>query len=193
MRILALDVETGGLDPRKHSLLQVGLIAYDSETAQILGTDEFTIRRHTYDTTPEAMRVNNLYLDQVYANGETPADAAERIINFIRRHFGEIINRDDRPLLLGHNVAFDKYFLQYQIFDAVGMDMDKYISHRLIDVMSILHGLRLSGKIPPISLSSKGAAEYFGIENKMAHTAVSDAYTTLQVFENAIHLMRYGS
>lgn len=189
MRILFTDTETGGLDPRKHSLLQVGIVAYEVGKG-ILGADELYVARDKYDVTEGAMKVNKLDLEVVNASGYSPSLVAQFICDFIEGSFGEIKSKNDRPILSGHNVGFDKGFIETQLFDASGRDMQKYISHRTLDIMGLLWGLHIAGKIPLEACTSKGAFDYFGIENENAHTALSDIMASIKVYEAAIELMK---
>ncbi|MGE6227578.1 exonuclease domain-containing protein [Paenibacillus chitinolyticus] len=191
MKILFVDTETGGVDPRKHSLLEVGLVAYEVGKG-IIDSKEFYISHENYSVTEHAMKINNIDLSIAKDWGHKPHWATHKLLNFIEESFDVIKSKDDRPILGGHNVGFDKSFIEYQLFDASGYDMQKYISHRTIDVMSLLWGLHIAGKLPKEACYSAGANEYFGIKNEKAHTALSDILATVQVYEKAIQLIKGG-
>lgn len=107
--LVALDVETGGLDPTKHSLLSVGM--YD-------GKREFyrQIRWESYCITPEAMAINGLDLKL--------GEPWERVRDDIRLWLGGVDNT-----ALGFNIgSFDLQFLKFN-----GLD---YFHYRSIDLNS---------------------------------------------------------
>ncbi|WP_336786894.1 3'-5' exonuclease [Paenibacillus sp. MMO-177] len=190
MRILFTDSETGGLDPRRHSLLQLAVVSYEVGKGMI-AADEFYVKNDHYELTEEAMKINQLdVLNEVHIKGLYDHEACDRIVSFIERSFGQIETKADRPILSGHNVGFDKSFMEYQLFDHYHTPMQKYISHRTLDIMSLLWGLHIAGKIPVEACTSQGAFEYFGVDNKKAHTALSDILASIEVFEKAMKLMK---
>lgn len=183
MNLLFIDTETGGTDPRRHTLLQVAAVAY--KDGKILGQLQFNNRVTHYTTTEEAMKINGLDLQDVYNTGVTPSDGVQMLNNFIKRHFG-----DEKPILAGHNVSFDKYFIQYQLYENNGLNINDFISYRMLDTMSLLWGLHFAGKVPKEACSSSGAFKYFGIEVEGRHTALGDCLATVKLFEKLIGLIK---
>lgn len=182
MEYLFLDTETGGLDPDKHSLLQVGLVAYKDN--RIKDKCEFSIKEKEYSIDANALRFNGLNLyEDIYRYGLDKKEAVERIISFINRNF------DDIPILVGHNPSLDKYMIR-KLFSNQDLNMDDYISHRMIDTMSLIWGLHISGKIPSEACSSSGAFSHFGIKVEKRHHALDDCVATVELFENLINLMK---
>jgi DNA polymerase III epsilon subunit-like protein len=173
-----VDVETGGLNPRRHSLLQIGAVAYKNgiqdQLILNLSLDEYT-------TTPEALKVNCLDLAWLKEHGLPPVKAMETFLDFLTRNFG-----NEKPILVGHNIAFDKAFLE-QFFCSQGRDFKAYVSHRMLDTMSILWGLHFAGKIPAEACSSSGAFKYFGCEPERPHDALEDCLATVRLFEKLVN------
>ncbi|MET3700149.1 DNA polymerase-3 subunit epsilon [Bacillus oleivorans] len=180
MELLFLDTETGGLNPFEHSLLQIGLVAYDSV---IKGTLKINISLENYVVTEQSLKLNQINLEELKLNGLSPEEALDAVNEFIQ------VNFNHKPILVGHNVGFDKYFIKHHIYDSNGINMDDYISHRMIDTMSLLWGLHLKGKVPKEACSSKGAFEHFNIENQNYHDALSDAKATRELFEKILELL----
>lgn len=181
MNLLFADVETGGLDPEKHSLLQVGMAAY--KDGKIVDTLNIFIKEDTYHVTPEAMKINGLDLAEVKKNGIDKFMAVDLIVKFVEKNFGE-----EKPILVGHNVNFDKNFLQ-QLFFYTANNIEKFIGHRMIDTMSLLWGLFGANKIPFEACNSKGAFEYFNINVKL-HDALEDTLGTVKLYEECIKLIK---
>lgn len=182
MYLLFADVETGGLIPGTHSLLQVGLAAY--KDGVIVDTLKFYIKQDTYVVTPEAMKINGLDLTVLKAEGIDKFKAVDEIVKFIEKNFGT-----EKPILVGHNVNFDKNFLQ-ELFAFNSNNIERYVGHRMIDTMSLIWGLFAAGKIPKEACNSKGAFDYFNINVKKLHDALDDALGTVELFKKIIEIIK---
>lgn len=181
MNLLFADVETGGLDPEKHSLLQVGMAAY--KDGKIIDTLNIFIKGDTYCVTPEALKINNLDLAEVKKNGVDKFAAVDLIVKFIEKNFGT-----EKPILVGHNVNFDKNFLQ-KLFFYTSNNIEKFIGHRMIDTTSLLLALCDIGIVPFEACNSKGAFEHFNIDVKL-HDALEDTLGTVKLYEECIKLIK---
>lgn len=183
MKILFMDTETGGLDPRQHSLLQVGLVAYEDGT--VLDDLQIGISKDLYVITPQAMNVNKLDLGELQKNGVKEDVAVLMIMDFIKVNFGE-----EKPVLAGHNISFDKDMVK-SMFDRVRIEkFENYVSSRMIDTMSLLWGLYNAGKVPKSACSSEGAFKYFNIDVDGRHTALADAHATVKLYEKLLDLIK---
>lgn len=185
--IVSLDVETAGTDHTQHKLIQVGMVALDEDLMEI-NRSEFYVCQSRYGVNEEAMKINGLSIDEVMRKGMLPFVASEAIKAFVEASFGVIDHKDKRPVMLGHNVEFDKRFIKQQLFDDVGSSFESVFSHRTICTHSILHFLASCGKVPYHIMKSHKAFEHFGIENKNAHTALSDALATRELYKKCIDL-----
>lgn len=182
MEYLFVDVETGGLDINKHDLLQVGLVAYIDN--KIVDSYELSIKKEEYVVDSRAMRYNGLDLyEDIYKCGIESKEAVDKIIEFICKNFSEV------PILVGHNPSIDKYMVD-KLFKGQGMDMSNYISHRMIDTMSLIWGLHISGRLPKEACSSNGAFKYFGIEVENRHHALDDCLATVKLFNSLIDILK---
>lgn len=182
MKLLFLDTETGGLDPSKNSLLQVGLIAYDYDNGCICDKLSINIKENIYHVNPYALKYNGLNLCDIYESGVTKEEAVKKIINFIKNNF------ENKPILVGHNINFDKNMLN-ELFNQCNYDINDYINYRMLDTMSLIWALHLLGKLPIEACSSDGAFEYFQIEVKQRHHALDDCMATLKLFEKLLCLI----
>lgn len=182
LNIIGLDTETGGLTPGHHSLLQVGLVAY--KKGEIVDKLNLFVREDEYKVTPMAMKINKLQLHEVFDNGVRPAEVVDSIRLFVQKNF---TYEEGQPILLGHNVALDRFMLQ-ALFDSQGQNMSKYISHRSIDTMSMIWTLHDLGLLPKEACSSKGAFDYFGIEINRLHDALDDIVGTIKLYEKLLEV-----
>jgi len=182
MKMLFIDTETGGLDPSKHSLLDIGMVATDNE--KIIGTYQTYIKENEYIVAPEALEVNNLNLKEVKEKGKKYYAVIDDINCFIKNRF-----LDNKPVLVGHNVSFDFNFIN-TLFKKSGSNFNNLIIHRKIDTACLLLALYSANKIPFEACSSTGAFDYFNIEVKNRHTAIGDCLATYKLYFKILNLLK---
>jgi len=184
--LLFLDTETGGLDPRSHSLLSLGLVV--GEGPRVANSLEILIRHEPYVVSGGGLKVNRINLVEHSAGALDPPVALSVLDVFLDQHFPHMC----KPIILaGHNVAFDQAFLG-AFLAGQGRTLEPRFSHRLVDTHSLAAGLRDAGRLPLANLSSTALFEHFGIvvpEGKR-HTALGDALATFELYWKLVELMR---
>ena len=117
-RLIAIDVETTGLDHRSDQLLEVGVIALDDHPTEIAHyhslfppfslwedflakLDPVVSEMHDKSGLLEALKDGRLA-------GTTTRTVDQDLSLFIAAHYG-----DDRPYLVGRNPAFDRAWLEF--------------------------------------------------------------------------------
>ncbi len=186
-RILLLDTETGGTDPRQHDLLSVGLVVW--QDGEIKDKKEVFVRGRPERCTSEALAINGIQLDKHNRYALPRQQALAEIARFIDAHF------DDKPVTAaGHNLAFDLNFLRV-LFEEGGQELNHYISHRTIDTASILLFLALLEGHPQdlreAASSSRAFAEYrIEMAPGSRHTALGDAVATAKLFTKMLHKLK---
>lgn len=167
--IVSFDLETTGLDPSTCQVLEVGAVAYDPETDEVV--DEF----HEFVCHPEyrgsgyALAMNSETLRRCEDRGQSGEYVAERLQDWILEACGS-----PRPTALGFNVG--KFDLQFKIDDTLLADL---FHHRVIELGSYLMGPDMT------PVSSKDAVQSFLGKEGMAHNALGDARDALEVFRRA--------
>lgn len=172
------DFETGGTDPLKHSPLSFAMEGYSS-SGELLGSWDTQIRIHPLVVEAEALKINKIDIMQPGLNlsefrngyfrrmnewfygGNTP-DRTEPI---------ERPNRDNMPLLCGHNISgFDNFMLKRLMGDWVAAITQG------IDTMVVASTLRQWGMIHPENLKLGTLLKYFDIEpvEGELHNALTD-------------------
>ena len=174
-KLLFIDTETGGLNPRKHSLLSLAMVIW--EDMEIVDSQELLINDGMLSVTREALSINKIDLEKHKESALPSPIAIEKILLFISKHFPN----NSKITLAGHNVHFDAEFLKV-LFTAHNKDFSEYFSHRIIDTSSILYYLYLSGHINQRAISSDQAFDLFGIKVEGRHTAIGDAIATAKLF-----------
>ena len=180
-KIVFIDTETGGLDPRVHSLLSLGLVEW--EDSVIKKTKEILINDGELNVTDAALAINKIDLSSHKIKAISPIKAVKEILLFIEWAG----NQQDKITLAGHNVGFDIKFTRL-LFESQNYNFEDYFSHRSIDTASILHYLYLTGKLDTKIVGSSDAFKHFEIEVRGRHTALGDAIATAELFTKMINL-----
>lgn len=203
MKLCFIDTETGGRNPRIHSLLSVGLCIVDVSKITInevggdnplLDAAEWYIEQRPFVVTREALRINQIDLRGEPSNLHTREHAARSICAYLSRYF----DPTEKIMLAGWNPGFDARFLR-QLYPADGdvhdlrqIDVTSPVRqwpfhHRVMDVQSLATATLLRGDVsplpkPPLPVSSGDAFDYWGIVNPAQHTALADVIATALLF-----------
>jgi DNA polymerase-3 subunit epsilon len=180
-KIIFIDTETGGLDPKYYSLLSVGLVLW--RKGRIHASKEIFINDGHLKASKEALEINRIDLDHHRKTAISPAEAIQQMMHFMKSNF----NASEKISLAGHNICFDISFVRY-LFESQKYRFGDYFSHRSIDTSAILYYLYLSGKLESKIISSSAAFKHFGIEVSGRHTALGDAIATAELFTKLIRL-----
>lgn len=177
-QVVVLDIEAGGLDPLQHSILSIGLVTGDGARSR-----ELYVREPHIVTTPGGMAVNRIDLADIEAKGLEPDAACEVLEAFLAPI--------ERPLLAGHNIAFDLAYLR-RLYNVAERPMPPRLIHRTIDTHSLIWALRSLGKLPATLVGSDAAFAHFDIAPPPAlrHTALGDAIATRHLLERLLECMQ---
>lgn len=173
--LVAIDLETSGINPFKHDVLSIALVPIDEK----LPPKTLYIRHNSIEWSSFAYSNFLRFSSTWEENCIDPNQACEEIENYLRRTFhGNIATP------IGHNIGFDVAFLRRLAFQA-GRDQLAGLSHRALDTHTMLFVLNYQKKIPKEALSSDGAFSYFNIDiqEKHRHTAIGDAEATRTLFK----------
>jgi DNA polymerase III epsilon subunit-like protein len=183
--LLFLDTETGGLEPRSHSLLSLGLVV--GSGAQVVDSLEILVRHEPYVVSAGGMKVNRIDLVAHSAAALEPAMALNVLDVFLDQHFP---HRCKPIVLAGHNVGFDQAFLKV-FLEGLGQTLEPRFSHRIVDTHSIAAALRDAGRLPLDNLSSTALFAHFGIQiaEDRRHTALGDSLATFELYWKLTELM----
>ncbi len=181
-RLLFIDTETGGVNPNKHSLLSIGMVAWDVELG-IIDSIELFVKNNSYIFTKEAQKINKFNKTE----HEKKAITHKKIIEEIKRFCTINFPTDTLVPLAGHNTQFDVGFLKFFLANN-NVSYGNLFSHRILDTYSILRYLVYLGKIEDNISSSAKAFKYFDISVKERHSALDDALATVELFNALLKL-----
>lgn len=158
--LVALDLETTGLDPQKDQILQIGMVLFDPITGELLEECETLVRHARYCGDPYALAMNADLLKRL-ASDDDDIVTVRGLGLYIQRRL--TIWGVTKPTAVGFNVAsFDIAFLK-----AAGCDL---FHHRAVDLGTLL---MRPGRIVPVS--SIEAVKLLGKDREVEHTALADA------------------
>lgn len=157
--IIALDLETTGIDPKNDKILEVALVKFDETTFEII--DTFSTLINPWIPIPEIIsNITNIFDRDVENAPILNNEYKEKIENFIQ----------DFPILW-HNTNFDRDFLIQN-----GIDIKENI---------VLDTFVLANIVFPYekSLNLWNLCESFSIDLQDAHRALDDTKATIALFQ----------
>lgn len=160
-----VDVETTGLNPRRHRIVEVAVVRMAPEGTII---DEWSTLVHPRDDPGASTSVHGL----------TTADLAGA--PSFAQVAGELAARISDAVVVAHNVTFDAAFLTSE-FTRIGAPPDD-----LLTLCTLLLAGRLGASKTSLQLADCAAAE--GVTTTAAHTAADDAHVAARLL--SIYLRR---
>jgi DNA polymerase-3 subunit epsilon len=174
-----LDVETTGLDPQKHEVIQIGVVlARQYDRGGNIGPGIEKIEEIEMKIKPE--RIEDAEEDALRINGYNEAEwmFAPDLKNAME-HLGKKLAG---CVQVSHNLTFDSAFID-KSFERAGMSnpMARY----KLDTISIAFA-RLYNR-PDVKYSLKYLCELFQIKNENAHTALADAKALFDLYKKMMN------
>jgi DNA polymerase III epsilon subunit-like protein len=167
-----IDAEMTGLDPLKHEIIELGAVIVSPEL-QIIEEFDFKIKpEHLEEADPTSLKISNYQTHEW--QGAIPLKQALQILNEKARDC----------VMVGHNVAFDSLFLE-TAFSRFGI-VNTMHYHKLDTISIAWAKLHRDPDLEHFSLRELCAR--FGIENPKAHTALSDARATYELYKKLMSL-----
>ncbi len=188
-RIVFLDLETGGLNPKKHAITQIAAIAVDDEVNE-LEVFERKVQFGTLEGTKEALNKQKYDPETWATEGRRADEVAREFASFLRRHASvEKVGKNGRPyrlaLVAGHNaVTFDVPFLQewYRRHKAFCP-----VTHTVLCTLQRAQWYFLAEHpevTPPENFQLGTLCDYFGLDfpEETRHDALADIRATLELY-----------
>ena len=182
MKLLFLDTETGGLDEDKNSLLSVGMAVWNNY--KIENVFEIYVKEPVLRITPEAMMVNRIDLRKFNQIAVSVEEAQNKIEQYLYQNFG--LCKKCSITLAGMNPNFDINFMKACFGKP---NINKWFSHRSVDLQGIITYLYIKGLISTNYSSSESVYKYFNINNGIVeHEALKDCLNEIKLFEKLLKL-----
>ncbi|MBX4216070.1 3'-5' exonuclease [Candidatus Parcubacteria bacterium] len=175
-----IDTETTGFEIERHEIVQIGCVVVrqverDGKGPEVEVIEEFELKvKPTHIETADrgALKVNG-YNSTEWADALTLKQALE-----------VLAEKTKDAIMVGHNVAFDYAFLKKAFED---QKVANAMHYHKIDTISFAFAL-LYDNLEVEKFSLRALCEYFKIENKNAHTALSDARATFELYKKLLGL-----
>jgi len=174
-KLAFIDLETTGLDPEKHEILEIGgVVVWHNiddrgvNSFQEIGEFEYKVKpKHIETASPEALRINHYNeADWLFA-GE------------LNQTLKDLSKKAEGAVMVAHNVAFDWGFLSAACFRE---NIDLKMDYHKLDLLSIAFA-KLYNKDWTPKLNLWALAEHFGLQNKKAHSALADARVAYEIYQ----------
>ena len=183
-KVLWLDVETTGLDCRKHGLREVGFIIEIDGVEVDKGA--FKINPFTYTTRDVEIDDYALEISKVSIEDLESYDRVSYCFKELMKKLVKYVNVNDKNdcfVIAGYNVAFDIGFIKEWFIDMGLQDSYKDLFHyKSLDVFSLVFNLRHLGLNSAENDKLETMCNYFDIQID-AHNALSDIEATKKLYE----------
>jgi DNA polymerase III alpha subunit (gram-positive type) len=165
-----IDIETTGLDPLAHEVIEFAAICRNKEGSEFK-TAEFKIKpEHIEAASPQALEVNG-YTPEAWAGALSQKEGAEKMASVI-----------SGCILVGHNVSFDLSFIQATVHRQLGQEALSDLGRtRFVDTATLAH--EHLGPCGLDRLSLKNVCDFIGVSNEGAHTALVDVRRCMTVYD----------
>lgn len=167
-----IDIETTGLNLLTHEIIEIGCVLTTPDLEVI---EEFELKikpEHIETADPVALKVNH-YDPLDWRDAQNLKDGMKIFSKKVKD-----------CIMVGHNVAFDAGFLEYA-FNKTGI-VNTMHYHKLDTVSIAWAKFHHDPNLEHFSL--REMCVRFGIENKRAHTALSDARATFELYKKLMNL-----
>ena len=168
MKIAIIDLETTGLDPKKHEIIEVGCVVFNDKNFKIIDSFEVKVRPTHPETGDEKAFITNGYTEEKWKDAHS-LTYAMKLLN--------ILTKD--AIFCSNNIVFDWNFLEIA---SELTQIDCAFHYKRIDIFTMAWV-----KIPHDKMTSwrlKAMCQYLNIEPEPdIHTALNGAMKAYEVYK----------
>jgi DNA polymerase III epsilon subunit-like protein len=186
-RLIFFDLETGGVDPKRHPIIQLAAMAVNSHL-EVVEAFEAKIRFDPKKAAAHSLRKNHYHPGRWATDAREAKEVASDFAVFLKRHASmPALSAQGKPYLVAqlvaHNAAFDGPFLQ-----AWFAKQNVFLPARrlvLCTMQLAMWQFCLSGEKPPSNFQLATLCEHFGVpfHAAAAHEALGDVSATVGFFQ----------
>jgi DNA polymerase III epsilon subunit-like protein len=178
--IIFIDIETGGLDPFKHSMLRFNYaVVYDGG---MYDNGVLNLRQEEYVVTSKAMEINKIDLRIHEEDSVTPKQFYNEMQNLLQKYYPNKQKDKYYACLGGYNVSFDLTFLRR--FFNLHFESNFYntwFDNTVMDVASMLRLLHTVGALPQAFYKIDQALSFFNVDmDSNPATTVANLYLAME-------------
>ena len=185
-KLFFFDVETTGLDPAVHDIVQLAYII--DRDGEIVDTGDLYLRPSPGGSIdPDALRVQGRTLEQVMAFPPA-SDAYHTLIGRLSLHIDKF-NRADKLYPVAYcGIQFDYPFLQNFFKRQDDPFFGSWYNHRVIDPIVLARTLDFKDILVSPDLKLHTVCESFGVPLSQAHDALADVTAMRELFYKMVDL-----
>jgi DNA polymerase III alpha subunit (gram-positive type) len=181
-KYIVLDVETGGLKPAENPITQLALVVLDSPDLSVLLEYENYVKPYSnLVITQQAIDATMVKRSDIL-NGISASELVKDLIEVFKQ-FNPSSKAITRPILVGHNIAFDIGFLD-TLFKIHKKNIFDFIQGNSIDTLALAkmawHGKKHETEGDSLKLTS--CLKWIGKDLVDAHGAMNDVRATADLF-----------
>lgn len=169
MRLLGLDFEATGLDPRQARMIEMGAVLWDTDRgAPLLTTSSYV--SHSEPLSEEVLRVTGITDGDLKEFGKAPGDVL-RILSDLTRHFGV-------DYLVAHNAeGYDRPLLVSE------MERAELVPNHLLTLpwIDTLHDVPYPEYVPSKALWALASWHGIPVDPRTLHRALDDTSVMMKV------------
>lgn len=190
--LCAVDVETTGLVCGTHDIWEVAILPLDHDFKPNKKHKYFSMQikpKRPENADPKALRISKVTLADILVEGQDPWKAADMLEEwFDRLNLG--VGRQLVPL--AHNWPFDKAFLLEWLGPATFNYIFHYHYRDSMVAASFINDRAYdqAEQIPWGRIGMGSMCNYFNVENKTAHRALSDCVATAEVYGKMVRMLK---
>lgn len=189
-KILYLDTETTGLNPKHHDVVQVaGIIEINGRIRE-----EFSIYTQPFDYNTiqkKALDVNKLTVKKL-RTFDHPLVGVAKFIALVDKYIDRY-EPSDKFIVIAHNAPFDYNFIREWWYKSeTKIPFNSYFHRSMIDTVSIFKCLMSSNLIKIKNSKLSTIADYYGISfGKLgSHNALADTRVLFESYKSTLPLIR---
>ncbi|MCF7833824.1 MAG: 3'-5' exonuclease [Candidatus Pacebacteria bacterium] len=178
-KLAFVDIETTGLDIDKHEILSIGVVLVEQDWSKNIPVfekmDEFELKikpENIENADPISLKVNK-YNPEDWVSAYT-----------LKKAMNIFSKKTEGVIMVSHNITFDYGFIE-KAFKKT--EIENKMHYHKIDTISLSFA-KLHGKDDIDKFSLRNLCEYFDIENKNAHNALSDAHATFMLYRKLFEM-----
>jgi DNA polymerase-3 subunit epsilon len=190
-KLCVIDVETTGLDPKIHEIIEVCVLYLDSFIRPVgLPFNVFLTPQRPETIDPKALKANGTNIMEVMRRGIDPFKAAD----LFEEWFGKLELPSNKKITpLGHNYHFDRGFLQEWLGPE---NYNGYFDYRIRDTMTVAHYLNdvadlKSEKYPFPKQGLTYLCSQLDVVNLSRHTALGDCLATAECYRKMLRPLTF--
>jgi DNA polymerase III epsilon subunit-like protein len=169
---VVIDIEAAGPSPSRYALLSIGACTLE-EPRQTFYVE---LQPDRTASTPEAMAIHGLSLEQLMIHGEPPVDAMRQFAAWL----DEITPEESRPVFVAFNAPFDWMFVNDYFYRYLGRNP---FGHAALDIKAYYMGLH---GVPWTETSYRFVGKRYGTPHALSHHALDDAIHEAEIFASLL-------